>query len=163
MQSLLRVIRPTPALAGGVAGVMLIAVVAGDTSRLGDAAKALMVALVYVASLLVHELSHAVMAQRAGMTVEGISVSLFGGITRYSGPDPGPQMLRRIALAGPKASLLACGACLAVAVATSAAGWRSGVGSLAAWGVQANLTIGLVNLLPFGSLDGAALRARRRA
>lgn len=161
MQSLLRAIRPTPAFAGGVIGVMSIAVVAGGAS-LGELAKALMVVAVYVASLFVHEFSHAVTAQRAGMAVEAISISLFGGITRYSGPDPGPRVLRRIALAGPKASLLACGACLAVAIATSAAGWRGGIGSLSAWGVQANLTLGLVNLLPFGNLDGAALRAGRR-
>lgn len=161
MQSLHSVIRPTPALACGVVVAVLIGVVFGGATP-GEAAKSLMVVGIYVAALLVHELSHAVTARRAGMTVEAIRLSLFGGLTSYSGADPGLPVLRQIAVAGPKGSFLAAVACLIVAVGASAAGWRAGVGPLAAWGVQANLTLALINLLPFGTLDGAALRATRR-
>src|SRR5687768_3496996 len=82
-----------------------------------------------------------------------------GGVTCYSGPDPGPRVLRRIALAGPKTSLLTALGCLLFLVAEGLTGWRSEIGSVAAWGLQANLALGLVNLLPVGSLDGAALRS----
>lgn len=96
------------------------------------------------------------------MQVDGITLSLAGGVTRYSGPDPGPAALQTIALAGPRRSAVVGVACLAVAQAVWAAGWRGGLGPLAIWAAQVNLALALVNLLPFGTLDGALARAARR-
>jgi len=129
-------------------------------SGLADAAAVL---AVYVAALLVHEGAHAWVARNAGLHVDGIIISAFGGVTRYSGADPGARALRRIALAGPKASFAAMLASLLVAAGASAAGWHNGPGALAAWSVEVNLFVGAVNLLPFGTLDGAAARRASRS
>ena len=161
MRSLVAKIRPTPGLVIGVGIAVALTVVTGglNLATIGETG-VLIGALVGSVSL--HELSHAVAARRAGMTVDFIRLSLLGGITAYSGPDPGPRVLRRIALAGPKTSFAAAGGCLLILVAESATGWRSAVGSMAAWGLEFNLILGAINLLPFGSLDGAALREAGR-
>jgi len=161
MQSLVAKIRPTPGLVAGVVIAVVFAVVTGGANpeAVGDA---LILIGTLVGSVSLHELSHAVAARRAGLTVDFIRLSLLGGLTAYSGSDPGRQVLRRIAMAGPKASFGAAGACLMILVAESASGWRSPVGSMAAWGLEFNFLLGAVNLLPFGSLDGAAIRAAGR-
>jgi Zn-dependent protease len=161
MQNLVVKIRPTPGLVVGLGIAAVLAVVTGGASPAAIGGAGVLIGAL-VGSVSLHELSHAVAARRAGMTVDCIRLSLLGGITAYSGPDPGPQVLRRIALAGPKASFAAAGVCLLILVAESATGWRSAVGSMAAWGLQFNLVLGAINLLPFGSLDGAALREARR-
>jgi Zn-dependent protease len=135
-----------------------------DDSRSAGMLQAGGILAVYVVALLIHEGAHAWTARQEGMTVDGITVSAFGGVTRYSGVDPGPRAVRRIALAGPKASLSAMLASLGLAAGASAAGWHSGSGALAAWSVEVNLLLGVINLLPVGTLDGAAARqAKRRA
>lgn len=161
MQSLIGKIRPTPGLVVGTVALTLLALLTGGGSP-GALADAALIVCVLVGSVLAHEMSHAVVARRVGMTVDTIRVSLLGGVTHYSGADPGLAALRRIALAGPKTSFLVAFACLAVLGAEAATGKPTALGTAAAWGLQANLVIGTVNLLPFGSLDGAALRRARR-
>src|SRR5437899_12837914 len=41
-------------------------------------------AFVFLASLLAHELAHSVVAMRRGVKVEGITLWLFGGVSRFS-------------------------------------------------------------------------------
>jgi Zn-dependent protease len=161
MRSLVAKVRPTPGLVMGVGIALALSFVIGGVNLAAVGGAGVLVGAL-IGSVVLHELSHAVTAQRAGMSVEFVRLSLFGGLTAYSGPDPGPHVLRRIARAGPKASFAAAGACLLLLVAESATGWRSAVGSMAAWGLQFNLVLGAVNLLPFGSLDGAALREAGR-
>ena len=40
-------------------------------------------ALVFLASLLAHELAHSIVAMRRGVKVEGITLWLFGGVSRF--------------------------------------------------------------------------------
>ena len=55
----------------------------------------------FFASLILHELGHALVARRHGLTVVGIDLWAFGGITRTSGPVEGPGTEFRVAAAGP--------------------------------------------------------------
>ena len=126
-------------LAGGPFGrlVLLLAVVGG--------------------SLLAHELAHAVVARASGYQVDGVTLSLLGGLTAYSGPSPPPHVAVRIAAAGPATSaVLAC----AFVGLGSLAGGLTGV----LWiGAAVNLFDALVNLLPVPSSDGRAIaQALRR-
>ncbi len=57
-------------------------------------------ALLFLASLLGHELSHSVVAGRNGVEVEGITLWLFGGVATMKGHAPGPGAEFRIAAAG---------------------------------------------------------------
>jgi Zn-dependent protease len=117
-------------------------------------------ATVLLASLLAHELAHAIVARRAGITVLGVTLWIFGGVTRLGGQAKTPQTAFRIAVAGPATSLL-----LAALFAGAAAGLRIlGVGHIAIyvawWLAGINTLLGVFNLLPGAPLDGGqVLRA----
>jgi Zn-dependent protease len=125
--------------------------------------------LSFFASLIIHELGHALVARRNGLGVVGIDLWAFGGITRTSGPVENPGVEFRVAAAGPLATLgviLACvlaGALLTntghffeVAVgksgvrATPALVWLSWVGTI-------NALVLIFNLVPAFPLDGGQL------
>lgn len=62
-------------------------------------------AVMLLASLLAHELAHAVVARRAGVSVESVTLWLFGGVTALGGEAKTPKAAFRIAFAGPATSL----------------------------------------------------------
>jgi Zn-dependent protease len=111
-------------------------------------------AAVLLASLLAHELTHALVARRAGVPVSDVTLWLFGGVTRLGGEAQTAETEFRIAVSGPVTSLALAGvfAALAVAfrhlavanIAVGVAWWLSGI----------NLLLGLFNLLPGAPLDG---------
>jgi Zn-dependent protease len=117
-------------------------------------------ATVLLASLLAHELAHAIVARRAGIPILGVTLWIFGGVTRLGGQAKTPQTAFRIAVAGPATSLL-----LAALFAGAAAGLRIlGVGHMAVgvawWLAGINTLLGIFNLLPGAPLDGGqVLRA----
>ena len=62
-------------------------------------------AVVLLASLLAHELTHAIIARREGVKVLGVKLWLFGGIARLGGEAKTPGTEFRIAASGPAMSL----------------------------------------------------------
>src|SRR5271170_1806429 len=123
----------------------------------------------FFASLILHELGHALVARRNGLNVVGIDLWAFGGITRTSGLVEGPGVEFRVAAAGPLATLGVILACIAagalltntghffdVAVgksgvrATPALVWLSWVGTI-------NALVLIFNLVPAFPLDGGQL------
>lgn len=120
-------------------------------------AMALVAAALFFASLLAHELGHAVTARREGMEIDGITLWLFGGVARFKGMFPSADAELRIALAGPAVSL-------AIGVACVLAGWGlalpESVDGVLAWLGYINLLLLVFNLLPALPLDGGrVLRA----
>jgi Zn-dependent protease len=73
--------------------------------------------LVLFASLIVHELGHALVARREGIEVRQIDLFLFGGLTQMSRDAATPGEDFRIAAAGPAATLGFVLVCLAVDLA----------------------------------------------
>ena len=69
-------------------------------------AMAVVAAFGFFASILLHELGHAVQARRDGMEIDGITLWLFGGVARFTGMFPTAGAEFRIAIAGPLVSLL---------------------------------------------------------
>ncbi len=59
----------------------------------------------FFASLILHELGHALVARRNGLSVVGIDLWAFGGITRTSGLVERPGVEFRVAAAGPLVTL----------------------------------------------------------
>ena len=57
--------------------------------------------LSFFASLILHELGHALVARRNGLTVAGIDLWAFGGVTRSARARAPPAMEFRVAAAGP--------------------------------------------------------------
>ena len=68
---------------------------------------AVVAALLYFVSLLLHELGHALQARRHGVEIEGIDLWLFGGVAQFKTGFPSAGAEFRIAIAGPLASLAA--------------------------------------------------------
>jgi PDZ domain-containing secreted protein/Zn-dependent protease len=65
--------------------------------------------VLFVASLLLHELGHALTALREGMEIEGITLWLFGGVAQFKGMFKSAGSEFRIAIAGPIVSAILCG------------------------------------------------------
>src|SRR3989449_5919363 len=63
-------------------------------------------ALVFLASLLAHELAHSIVAMRRGVKVEGITLWLFGGVSRFSGDTNSPGTQALFTFVGPLTSLV---------------------------------------------------------
>ena len=69
-------------------------------------AAAVISAFVFLASLLAHELAHSVVAMRRGVKVEGITLWLFGGVTRFSSDTNSPGTQALFTFVGPLTSLV---------------------------------------------------------
>jgi Zn-dependent protease/CBS domain-containing protein len=115
-------------------------------------------AFVYLACLLAHELAHSVVAARRGVRVEGITLWLFGGVSRFSSETASPGAQALITFVGPATSLLLGFVFLLASIAVG--GGANNPGLLAAtlsWLGFINLLLGVFNLLPAFPLDGGRL------
>lgn len=114
-------------------------------------------AAVLLASLLAHELTHALVARRVGIKVVDIKLWLFGGVARLEGDAPTPRSAFWIAASGPAVSLGLAAAFAGVAHGLSTAGIADIVVAVAWWLAAINLVLGLFNLLPGAPLDGGRI------
>ena len=114
----------------------------------------LVTALIFYGALLAHELGHAVMARRQGIPVEGITLWLFGGVTRMQREATSPGGALRVAVVGPVISLAAAAVFGMLAVALDALGAPGLVGGMAGWLARINVILAMFNLIPAAPLDG---------
>jgi Zn-dependent protease/CBS domain-containing protein len=119
-------------------------------SRGTHLAMALVAAVLFFASLLLHELGHAWQARREGLEVDGITLWLFGGVSQFKTQFPSAGAEFRIAIAGPLMSLLLG----VIFVLIALAGLPSAVDGVAAWLGYINLALLVFNLIPALPLDG---------
>lgn len=119
--------------------------------------------LLFFASILAHEVAHALEARHRGLEVERITLFLFGGVTEMHARSQTPRDEFVVAAVGPWISLV-CGALFGL-VATFAdallpaavAGPVAQVAGLLAW---VNVLLAVFNLVPGAPLDGGrVLRA----
>jgi Zn-dependent protease/CBS domain-containing protein len=119
-------------------------------------AMAIVAALLFFASLLLHELGHSWQARREGVEIDGITLWLFGGVSQFKTRFPSAGAEFRIAVAGPLVSLILG----VVFVLIALAGLPSAVDGVAAWLGYINLALLVFNLIPALPLDGGrVLRA----
>jgi Zn-dependent protease len=130
-------------------------------------------ALLFFASVLAHEMSHALVGRRYGMTVRRITLFIFGGVAHLEDEPEGWKAEFGMAIVGPLTSLVIGVLCLwLVDLATAgtiepAAGDPLGVLSslgplptLLVWLGQVNIILAIFNLVPGFPLDGGrVLRA----
>jgi Zn-dependent protease/CBS domain-containing protein len=114
-------------------------------------AMAIVAAVLFFASLLLHELGHAMQARRDGVAIGGITLWVFGGVAQLRGQPRSPGAELRIALAGPAVSLALGAIFLLVALALPL---PSRVDGVLFWLGQINLYLLVFNLLPALPLDG---------
>ncbi|HWR49232.1 MAG TPA: site-2 protease family protein [Pseudonocardiaceae bacterium] len=120
-------------------------------------AAAVLTAVAFFASLLAHEMSHALVARRNGLRVEGITLWLFGGVTRLSGEARNPGAELRIAGVGPLVSLLLGVVFLVVAHLLAASGYDGLVLAGFLWLGLINIALAVFNVIPAAPLDGGRL------
>ena len=114
-------------------------------------------AVVLLASLLAHELTHAVVARRAGFTVSGVTLWMLGGIASFGSDAKTPKTEFRVAVSGPATSLMLAAVSAGVAAGLHALGTAPIVVGVVSWLSGINLLLGLFNLLPGAPLDGGRI------
>ncbi|HLX35363.1 MAG TPA: site-2 protease family protein [Candidatus Limnocylindrales bacterium] len=115
-----------------------------------------LVAVLFLASSIVHDVAHAVVARRRGMEVSSVSITFFGGANPLDPTPPRPIDDVYIALAGPAASLVLGAAFGAIAAGCDAIGGPvfEPLAETLAVVTALNLIVGLANIIPAYPLDG---------
>lgn len=113
----------------------------------------LLSALLLFASILLHELGHAIVARRHGVEIEEIDLWLLGGVARMSSYPKTAGDELRFALAGPGVTLAIASFFALIAVALPAS-TPPAVTAVVAYQLFVNAAILAFNLLPAFPLDG---------
>jgi len=127
---------------------------------------ALLSAVGFFGSILLHEFGHAVVAMRNGIGISSIQLWIFGGMARMDREADSPGTELKVALAGP--AVTAAIAIVLAGIGTVAAGphgfWEavvletrsdvSGLMALVAWLVTINILVLVFNMLPAYPMDG---------
>jgi Zn-dependent protease len=113
-------------------------------------------ALLLFASIVLHELGHAIVARRHGVTIEGIDLWLLGGVAKLGNEphEPGDEL--RYAAAGPAVTAVIV-AVFGVAVLALPAATPEAVTALLSYQFLINAIILVFNLLPAFPLDGGRI------
>ncbi len=126
-------------------------------------------ALGYFASLILHELGHALAARRLGIPIAGIDLWFFGGLSRMSREPQSAGEELKIAAAGPAVTLVLFGICLALGTAVASSGSFTKVAltsegfittpalALIGWLGFINALLFLFNMVPAFPLDGGRI------
>ena len=111
--------------------------------------KGVLAALLFFASVGFHELAHSFVAKKYKISIESITLFIFGGVAQMKGEPPHPKAEFRIAIAGPLSSFFL--SALFFFLSMTAAG---GIKALFSYLAQINLIIGAFNLIPGFPMDG---------
>ena len=115
-------------------------------------------AVLLFASVLIHELTHSLVAIHHGLHISGITLFLFGGVSNLREGPPSPGTEFKVAVAGPLSSFALGGVCYLL-YAEVLPGPPAAL-ALLAYLTVVNLLLGLFNLIPGFPLDGGrVLRA----
>src|SRR5688500_13771585 len=99
-------------------------VVGGDQAFLLATASALL----FFASVVLHELGHAVVARRNGIDTLGIDLWLLGGLARLSRDSDSPGVEFRVAVAGPLVTAALGLVCLGIGTLVASGGFGDALG-----------------------------------
>jgi Zn-dependent protease len=132
-----------------------------------DFVLAVISALLFFLSILLHELGHAVVAMRNGIPILGIDLWMFGGVAKLGRDTDSPGVEFRVAIAGPLVTLAIVGVCLGLGMLISNAEevWQASrftdtaSDATAVLGYLAfiNAVVLVFNLIPGFPLDGGRI------
>lgn len=116
----------------------------------------LIAAILFFASILIHELSHSIVAVRSGIKIPEITLFIFGGVAHLSEEPTDPRVELKIAIAGPITSFVLAGIFWAIAAMTAgtAPSIITAVFGYLAW---INAALAIFNLVPGYPLDGGRI------
>ena len=119
---------------------------------------AIVTTLLFFTSIVLHELSHSLVALRHGIPVKSITLFIFGGVAHISREAERPRTEAMIALAGPVSSLLIAAAITPLALFVGP--FNEQVQAVATSLAIINVMLAIFNLIPGFPLDGGrVLRA----
>ena len=113
--------------------------------------------VLFLASLLAHELAHSIVAQRMGVRVQGITLWLFGGVSRLDSEANSPRSEAVITFVGPLTSLILGALFLIASLGLGSGPTPSLVAATCSWLGTINFILGFFNLIPAAPLDGGRL------
>ena len=119
--------------------------------------KAIIAALFLFGSVLVHELMHALMAQKLRVPIAGITLFALGGVSEMKQEPPSPSAEFLIAIVGPLASLVLAGFFWLVWRALERESPDPSFAAIALYLVGLNTVVAVFNLLPAFPLDGGRI------
>ena len=123
-------------------------------------AAALGTTALFFVSLLMHEVSHSVVARRFGIEVEGITLWLLGGVSEIKSEPGSPGEEFRVAVAGPATSVAVAAGVFAFAVLGAVVSAPDLALASLVWLASVNLVLAVFNMVPAAPLDGGrVLRA----
>jgi len=108
-------------------------------------------------SIILHELSHSIVARRYGLAMKGITLFIFGGVAEMSEEPPSPRAEFMMAIAGPMASIMIGLLFYGFYLLGTGGGWPKAVNGVLAYLFSINLLLAAFNLLPAFPLDGGRL------
>jgi Zn-dependent protease len=127
-------------------------------------------ALGYFASLVLHELGHALAARRLGIPIIGIDLWFFGGLSQMSREPQSAGEELKVAAAGPAVTFILLCICLGAAAAIPGSGHVGALGltsegggvttpllALVGWLAFINAMLFLFNIVPAFPLDGGRI------
>ncbi len=117
---------------------------------------AVVCALMFFVSLLLHELAHAWVAQRRGIPVLGITLFLFGGVAKLGGEPARARDEFWVAVVGPLASFALMALFGGLFFASDQLALETAA-TVSLYLALVNFMIGLFNLLPGYPLDGGRI------
>ncbi|BAS28953.1 site-2 protease family protein [Limnochorda pilosa] len=117
----------------------------------------LVTTLLFFTCVLLHELSHSLVAREHNLRIMRITLFIFGGVAHMQGEPPSPRAEFRIAVAGPMASLLIALTFRLVQEVGRMAGLGVALEALSDYLYWVNLLLALVNLIPAFPLDGGRI------
>lgn len=111
-------------------------------------------------SLILHELSHSVVARRYGLQIRGITLFIFGGVAEMEDEPANPKTEFLMAIAGPIASLFLAAAFHVLSILGEAGGAPDTVLGVTRYLAFINGLLAAFNVIPAFPLDGGrVLRA----
>lgn len=113
-------------------------------------------ALGLFASIILHELAHAVMARKFGLPIGGITLFIFGGVAELKQEPKTPSCEFWVALVGPVASVMIAAVCYLSSVVFRSVELPTLSGVLAFLALT-NTVLALFNLAPAFPLDGGRI------
>lgn len=119
-------------------------------------AMGVLAAIVFFASLLAHEMSHALVARSRGIGVRSITLFVFGGVAQITKDPETPGDEFKVAVVGPVTSLVLGGLLVALAYVARAGGVPVAAAIFGLTG-SINVALAIFNLLPGFPLDGGRL------
>lgn len=110
-----------------------------------------------IASIVLHELSHSLVARRFGIEIHGITLFVFGGAAEMANEPPSPRAEFVMAVAGPVASLVLAAVFYLLGLTLDAAGLPTALTGVLGYLAGINVILAVFNLVPAFPLDGGRM------